>query len=148
MRRNIFPVFVAIISIFLFVSCLKPVFAQANSKKFVEIEITKKKEIFFHKAEVPFTKNPFGVDGKTIIVEEVYVGGFATVDCLDCPLSREYGIFSYAKRLNENSSELSISIDFRKKRSCSVKDVRFTIQRGKLEKFNLKCGVKLTAYYE
>lgn len=147
MKRNNFPAFIAIIFIFLFIGS-KPIFAQESNNRFLEIEISKKEEFFSQKAKIPFTEKTFDDNGKNLVEGEFYFGGFATVDCINCNLSSEYDIFSYAKHLNENSSEIYISVNFRNKRKCSIKDRKFVIQRGNREEFNLKCGVKLNAYYE
>lgn len=150
LRKNIFLAFITILFIFLFID-RKPIYAQENNKQFVEIEISKKKELFSHEAKVPFTENPYYDDEKRVLIEGEFYGiGMRTSGCkiMFDVFCGGYFILSYAKRLSENSSEIHVRIDFENKRKCSIKDTGFVIQRGKREEFKLKCGIKLTAYYE
>lgn len=126
----------------------KIAFAQQGKREFVKIEIQIKKEYFLHKTNIPITKNPFTDDGKNFIEGEFKAEGLATVDCIKCPLSSELGVLSYAIRLNENSVEANISVTFDNKSKCSINNKKFVLQRGKREEFNMKCGVKISAYYE
>ena len=137
----------------IFVFCLffggKAAFAQKEERReFVTVEIQARKENLLHKAKVPVSKNPFTDDGKNFIEGEFYFAGMATVDCLDCDLSSEYVVLIYAVPLKESSVETNISVEFKNKGKCSIENKKVVLQRGKHEEVDLKCGIKIAAYYE
>ena len=121
--------------------------AQIEEKEFITIEVAIKKEQFLQTIKVPISKNPFSKDGKFLIEGEFTAGGWATVGCTDCILTSEHEIVAVAISSGNDLSKITFSTNFRNKRKCNV-DKEFLVKRGENTKLNLKCGMKITAYYK
>lgn len=146
MKKNIFPKLIVIV----FLVCLgiTNIFAQEDKKEFIQIEIKIDVEFFSHIAKVPIINQSFDDRNSFQKVDEIYLGNFATVDCLNCILSSQYQIFSVASRLDENSFKVVFDMKFTKKAKCNIENKSFVLKLGKRKNFTNKCGVKISAYYE
>lgn len=147
MKNNTPVIFITIVFIFLFAN-YKNIFAQENTREFITVNIDIKKENFSHKIKIPITSNLFETNGLKLKEGEFYAGGFVTVDCFKCDLISEYNILGTAVRANNKASEVTLSVEFRNKDKCSIKNKRFSLERGKSKNFRLKCDVKISANYE
>jgi hypothetical protein len=75
--------------------------------------------------------------------EDLVGGGFATVDCLRCPLTASYEFWLYeAEQLENNRTRLSFTAKFEKRPRCNSSK-RTIISMFKTTTVNLKCGVKV-----
>lgn len=69
-----------------------------------------------------------------------------TDHCVNCPLADfDFGIISN-KIVDKNTVEIKIKIEFENKKSCNAKKTFSLIREKKIE-IELKCGVKLVAFY-
>lgn len=84
------------------------------------------------------------VDKKTPF--EPSKGGSITLHCSECPLTSEYSFFTFAKFISENDSEMWFKISFANQKSCN-KITKFRVVGSESTNIELKCGVRLTAYY-
>lgn len=102
------------------------------------------------------------VDGKPLPNQKIEVpvetkkfdpllgGGFATVDCLDCPLSSEWSLYiPETEKIDENQLKIYFNVSFTNKKSCNLAST-LVVKREEPAKLKLKCKIKaeIVAYYQ
>ena len=134
-----------IVGVFILIIVLGAYRTSAQQNDFVGVEIRVKKEVFSHKAKVPvLSQEPVGPNGDP---SEVYIGSWATVDCLNCPLSSEYSIFGQAVRTDVGYVELILDVKFKNRKKCNITGEELSIKRDKPLKLKKKCGVEIFIEY-
>lgn len=74
--------------------------------------------------------------------EEIVGGGFAIVECTNCPLSAEFGFFIWkVEKLSNNETKIFFKVDFKHKSKCNT-DSSIIVKKDKINTFNLKCRPK------
>jgi hypothetical protein len=118
------------------------IFAQEiiPSKDFITVKMVIKNESFKQEWSVPIQESFQGSGLKG--------GGFATVDCIGCPLTSEYKFYAFAETVNQNQARVSITVEFVNRKDCNLSDKIFLISRRKQTKLKLKCGIEIIAYYK
>jgi hypothetical protein len=139
-----------LLAVFIVIVCFAEteIFAQLKQREFITTEIIIKRERYSRKIKVPLSEKPFSEDKIFFNEGEYFVEDTVIDHCTNCPpLSSEIYIFAFAIPFRIDMSKLTIWVSFRNKRKCGVKEKEILVKRGENSEINLKCGVKIIAYY-
>lgn len=109
-------------------------------RDFVIVKMIIKKETFEQQIRVPIEKS---FDNSKLTG-----GSFATVDCIDYPLTANNEFYDFAEKINLNKARISVTTNFKNQKSCGYEDKIFIGSRNKTTKLRLRCGVEIIVFYE
>ena len=145
---------------FCFVANLNFAQSKIHSEKFIILELIIPDEGLgevVRKLKVPISKNLERIKIKKDSLEvytkdkhssfEVTSTDGATVECENCPLTSEFKISSVAKFIDENETGVFFILSFKNQKRCNEAK-QFQAIPGKQNNLELKCKVKIKAYYE
>lgn len=127
---------------FLFGTKVDAQIPSSNSTEKVSLELYLLDEYAVGEDGKPLPTHVLEVENESKEFEEIVGGGFAIVECTNCPLSAEFGFFIWkVERLSDNETKIFFKVDFKHKSKCNT-DSSIIVRKGEIKTFNLKCRPK------
>lgn len=134
---------------FLEIAAQKPTqSANKSSEERIVVELYLLDEYPVRDNGTPIPNNEFEIVNESKDFEMPIGGSFATVGCINCPLSSEYSfIIPSVEKISDRETKIFFDITFKNKRQCKTSST-VIVKPGKISTFDLKCDIKarLAAY--